>query len=243
MSMNWLGTVTEEGLGLLSDYMAGSNTLYITKVEGGTETFNDLSAMRAATALNAYADTGRIAEIKPFREATVEDGDALKGEGTQFFVEFGPKEGDAGYDLKEVGLFAKLGENGTEKLLAVAQTDGNGISVPARTQIPDFVFRLSMPIAMGYSEKSIKIVIDPAASVSYSTFESKMDVVDVGFYVDDEGFLCQRIYGEPVYIKTIIDTGNISNGSGTDSGSSSDAGSSSDSGSDSGSDAGSGSGT
>ena len=149
--MGWVGVLTDVGQSLLSQYSVGGSTLYITKVQTGTGTVVQ-SNMHLSTALVDPVTTGSIT-------AFVGSGDV-----TQFRVVIGPYT--SSYTVKEVGIFAKLGENGTETLLALLQNT-DGVIIPSSATFPDFALRLSVPVVIS-NASTVSVTLNPVAYVSQS---------------------------------------------------------------------------
>ncbi len=154
--MGWIAVITNAGQSLLAQYDLGGSTLYITKVQTGSGSVAQAN-MRNSTALVTPVDQGYVSGTQALAAAS------------EFRLAIGPYT--SAYTLKEIGLFAKLGESGTETLLALIQADDDGFAIPKSSDFPDFVLRLTAVLAIS-NTASISITPPAGANVPYGEFEA-----------------------------------------------------------------------
>ena len=159
--MGWNGVITDVGTSILGQYAVPGSTLIITKVQTGKGKVST-SSMHESTALADPVTTGNVTGIRSLTS------------GSLFRLEIGPHTST--YALKEIGIFAKVGDGGTEGLLALIQHSGDGVDIPNSGDFPDFVLRLSVPMSISNSD-DITYEIPPEALVSHEEFEDLEDVV------------------------------------------------------------------
>lgn len=86
----------------------------------------------------------------------------------RFKVQFQPVASGAGYTANQVGVFAKIGEEG-EQLLALFQ-DSTGIYIPTQADMPDFVFSFYALVGILNSGEP-QVVISQSAYLTLETLE------------------------------------------------------------------------
>ncbi len=156
--MGWIGVVTNAGNALLAAWAGGSETLYITKATVGSGYVPDAN-MRTQTALQSQKDTAAIVDNKPVGTT-----------GRRIRVRVGPHASTA-YTAHEIGIWAKLGANGTETLLQLHQDKDTGIDVPLASASPEFLFDLNAVLTVS-NNGSLVVNIDTLVYVSNYDFEA-----------------------------------------------------------------------
>lgn len=157
--MSWIGVITNAGAALLAQWAGGSETLYITGATVGSGYVAEAN-MRTATALQSTKDNGSIVENK-----------AAGTTGRRIRIRVGPHATTA-YIAHEIGVWAKLGENGTPTLLSLHQDASEGISVPTVATSPEFVFDLNAVLTVS-NNGSLSVSIDTTVYVSNLQFEQE----------------------------------------------------------------------
>lgn len=156
--MGWIGVETNAGAALMAQWAAGSQTLYILGATVGSGYVQDAN-MRTATALQSEKDDASIVEIKNITN------------GIKIRVRVGP-HASAGYTAHEIGIWAKLGSNGTSTLIQLHQDSATGIPVPKASDSPEFVFDIICPMVVSNSSGSLSVTIDTSVYVSNGQMES-----------------------------------------------------------------------
>ena len=152
--MSWVGVITDAGLSALEEAVAGASTVDIDLVKTGSGTMSQAS-MHLATDLVSQVTTGTVDGIEQ-----LDDGINVK-------MSVGPY--DTSYTLKEVGMFATVGQSESVLIAYFNETSG-GIVIPATSEFPDFVVSLYALLDIANSS-SITATVDPDAYVSQSVYE------------------------------------------------------------------------
>ena len=172
----WTGVVTNVGIALLSR-LAEGGTLTITGAKAGTGTVPEAQLM-SRTDISGDAHQLSIIEYK------------IVDEGIKYMVQF--TAGASAYVAMQVGIYASL-DGGAETLIAIYQAGSNdGISVPSASELTDFAFTFGALVEMANSG-TLNVTIDTSVFVTLETLETALDDADVGFFIDSDGYLCQRI--------------------------------------------------
>lgn len=153
--MGWIGVETNGGAALMGQWAAGSETLYILGATVGSGYVAEAN-MRTATALQSEKANAAIVESIKITN------------GVKLRVRVSPAS-SAAYTAHEIGIWAKLGANGTRTLIQLHQDAATGIDVPTATASPEFVFDLICPMVVSNSG-SLSITIDTSVYVSNGQF-------------------------------------------------------------------------
>ena len=176
----WVGVITDAGNALLARYMTDHLPMTIDQVLYGTGLTPQID-MRRATALVSEAGSGSI-----------EAAEAITN-GTRFRIRFGAAEE---YTLMtEVGLYGYLGNDSSNKTMIALFQNEHGKEIPAASTYADFSYLLVDTLAIS-NDGNLTVVLDPAALVSRRMLEQARYEDTVGLYVDEQGFMCQRIRGD-----------------------------------------------
>lgn len=146
--------VTDAGNALLIRAAAGE-TLEITGAKAGTGTVAE-AELRSQTALREEKQTLSIVLTDKVEK------------GNRYKIQFQPVEGAEGYTANQVGLYARMGEEG-EVLLALYQ-DPSGVAIPTQEELRDFVYTLYAVIAIDNSGK-LSVAIDSSAYLTMETLQ------------------------------------------------------------------------
>lgn len=157
--MGWIGVITNAGAALLAQWAGGSETLYITGATVGSGYVPDAN-MRTATGLQSTKDNASIVDNK-----------AVGTTGRRIRIRVRP-HATAAYIAHEIGVWAKLGANGTATLLSLHQDAAEGQSVPTEAASPEFLFDLNAVLAVS-NDGSIEVNIDTTVYVSNLQFEQE----------------------------------------------------------------------
>lgn len=177
--MAWIGVVTNAGRALLDSYAGGGHTLTLLGVTVGSGTVAEAN-LRIQTALTSEKDDGSIISVE---EVTG---------GTKYKLQVGPASASVGsYTAHQIGIWAKL-DNGARTLLLLAQDAETGVGVPLASVSPNFAFGLYAFLAVD-NTSTLVVNIDQSAYVTVGTLAAAIDGVDVGLYIDADGYICQRI--------------------------------------------------
>lgn len=157
--MGWIGVITNAGAALLAQWAGGSETLYITGATVGSGYVPDAN-MRTATGLQSTKDNAAIVENK-----------MVSTTGRRIRIRVKP-HATAAYIAHEIGVWAKLGENGTVTLLSLHQDAQEGQSVPTEAASPEFVFDLNAVLTVN-NDGNVEVNIDTTVYVSNLQFEQE----------------------------------------------------------------------
>lgn len=163
--------ITNVGISVLNQW-AGGGTLTITHASSG-------SGMVAASLLMAQTGISDEREVLPI--VSYQSG----ADGVQYKVQFMAAE--TAYTAHQIGVWGKL-DDGADTLLAIYQ-DAEGVKIPDKTDMPDFVFAFYALVQMNGTGQ-LAVTIDPSALVSSGTLAEVLggyarnghthDAVDVG---------------------------------------------------------------
>jgi len=173
----WNGVVTNAGIALLAQW-AKSGTLTIEGACAGTGTVPE---DELANATDVAGDSHQL---------TIAEYEAMD-EGVKYTVEL--HAAPSGYLAMQIGIYANL-DGGETTLVSIFQAGSNseGIAVPSSRELPDFAFTFGALVEMA-NKATLNVNIDPSALVSRDQMNRAIGRVDVGFFVDESGYLCQRI--------------------------------------------------
>lgn len=152
--------VTREGIVLLNEMMAG-HELILTRACGGTGTV-EVSDMVEQTGLQEEKQTLKLTDEK--------DGP----DGKTVTVQISSLGNEAEYLLQQIGVYAKLGTDGAEKLLFIMQDEG--VLIPAESD-KSFLLEIFCTLRIGENGK-LTVIVDPTGIVTLdrlSQTESKFD--------------------------------------------------------------------
>lgn len=156
--MSWTSVITDVGRTLLNTWAAGEATLHFDAPKCGSGTV-ETSELRSQEDVADYESDGRIASKQP-----------VSG-GYKLGIQIKSNEGDE-YTLHQVGLFAHLGDDGESTLIALMQ-DPTGVTIPAKSVTPDYVYMLYTVISLG--EGDLEVTIDGSAYVSAAEMDEALD--------------------------------------------------------------------
>ena len=142
--------VTNAGKALLQQW-AGGGTLTIDGAKAGAGSVSQLNLINQ-TAVTQEKQTLSIISAKQ-----------VEG-GTQFHVQITAP--DAGYTAKQIGIYGHFG-SGDSTLIALYQ-DESGITVPSKTEMPDFVYAFYATIQVS-NTGTLSVTLDTSALVTQAT--------------------------------------------------------------------------
>lgn len=145
--------VTNAGKALLQQW-AGGGTLTIDGAKAGAGAVSQFNLINQ-TAVTQEKQTLSIISAKQ-----------VEG-GTQFHVQITAP--DAGYTAKQIGIYGHLG-SGDSTLIALYQ-DESGITVPSKTEMPDFVYAFYATI-QGSNTGTLSVTLDTSALVTQATLNA-----------------------------------------------------------------------
>lgn len=153
-----VGVITNVGAALLAEWVQGK-VLSIDSAEAGTGTYLE-STLMARTSLAEYKQAASIV-----LKTKITNGYRVK-------IQITPMA--TAYTLNQFGLRASV-DGGTPVLLALFQ-NADGISIPALSDAPDFVYSFYAILPIG-NTNDMTINIDTSALVSQSTLEEKANLL------------------------------------------------------------------
>ena len=173
----WNGVVTNAGLSLLAQWAQGG-TLTVEGARAGTGTV-EVEDLVALTNVSGNSHNLSIIKYEP------------QDSGVKYTMELHAVQ--SGYLAMQIGIFATLDE-GDETLIAIFQAGsvGEGIAVPSTSELPDFAFTFGALVEMA-NRSTLNVTIDPTVLVSHAQMNQALDDADVGFFIDGDGYLCQRV--------------------------------------------------
>ena len=168
-------TITAQGLEMIRSLLTGGKQLIFTRAVGGSDT---------STEGELYALTALPSENQTLALTAVTRGQS----GSVLSVRIASQGLESEYTLRQVGIYAKLDDNGTETLLQVAQ-DETGVRIPAQSDSAGMTLDLSIGIKADIGEAAV--MIDSSAYVTTGQlYDALGDVVrtrtSVQFYIAPE---------------------------------------------------------
>lgn len=176
----WTGVVTNAGTALFAHWALGG-TLSIEAARAGTGTV-EADQLAGLTNVSGTSHDLSIVEYE------------AQDSGIEYTIEL--HAASSAYLAMQVGIFARL-DDGDETLIAIFQagSTGEGIAVPSTSELPDFSFTFGALVEMA-NRSTLTVTIDPTVLVSRNQMNNAIDQVDVGFFIDDDGYICQRLTGD-----------------------------------------------
>ena len=148
----WTGAVTNTGVMLLKTWAAGG-TLVVTGAQGASGYVNEGTLVNQAALMSPMQDLS-IVSYK------------LTDAGVRYKIQIGPHSSE--YTIRQIGLFARLND-GQNTLIAIFQ-DRNGMTVPSKADMPNYVFSFYGTIQMS-NQGELSVVVDAEAFVTQSTMQ------------------------------------------------------------------------
>ena len=196
--MGWIGVITNVGNALIAQLAGGGHTLTLTRASIGSGSVREAN-MRTAVALVSEKEDAAISGKKNITN------------GVQVTVRVGPVADAVGaFTGHEIGIWGKL-DDGTETLIALTQDAELGIAVPTVSESYEFAFDLNVPIYTSNTD-DLTVIINPSVYVTNMVLADTVEMIeqkiagvqqdvnnlaqeirDVGFYVDEDGYVCHRI--------------------------------------------------
>ena len=143
--MAWHGVVTNAGAELIRSFTA-NNKLNIGSIQTGTGSVA-IDQMRARTALVTQK------AAKGLCGANIAKMEEVDG-GIRLLIQVNSTSG--AYVCKEIGVWGGLGDDSSSTLIMYIMSDGNGVSIPDSTDLPDYSFLIAA--VLGVSNVSNVIV-------------------------------------------------------------------------------------
>ena len=167
--------ITTRGLEMIRELLTGDKKLRFTRVVGGSNPSKE-SELPTLTALPSENQTLALTGI-----TKGQSGPALR-------VRVASHGLENEYTLRQVGIYAKLNDNGTETLFQITQ-DETGVRIPAQSDTAGMTLDLSVGIAVDIRDAAV--MIDSSAFVTTGQlYDALGDVVrtraSVQFYVAPE---------------------------------------------------------
>lgn len=144
--MSWTSIITNAGLTLLAQSAATATALNINVAKGGSTT---VAAPATATDVTEPKKTLSIS------------GKTSITNGIKIAVQITNTNLTEGYTLKQVGLFGKLGEDGTSTLIAIAQSE-DGEEIPSTSEQSEFLLEIVFVVHYSSTEE-ITVTVDSSA--------------------------------------------------------------------------------
>nr|DAW26153.1 MAG TPA: tail-collar fiber protein [Caudoviricetes sp.] len=136
MADKWTNCViTNAGLSMLGEVMSGGELIISRAALGGGNV--EAAALMAQTALTQPLSVPAIIAKKKL----------VEGKGLNIRIQIRNTDVSTTQVMKQVGLFAKIGSDGEEKLFAIMQDD-IGEDIPSNESYPDFMLEFTAAIAV-----------------------------------------------------------------------------------------------
>lgn len=162
---NTYAVITDAGIALQNRLLVGE-TLQITGVKAGSGSAA-VTDLRAQTDLQEVKQTLSIVNKQASNQSTV------------LIVQLTTVGLSSGYDLQQIGVYAKAQDDEDEILFAILQEE-TPMPIPSETEKPRYAATFYLSFALS-NDNSIEIDIDPAAYLTvdiYSSYEMTTDDAD-----------------------------------------------------------------
>lgn len=149
MAMFENSTITNAGKALIDSWVSGETLTFTSAVTGSG--YTDPAELKDLTVLPDVKQTKSIAA----QESTAQ--------GEKLTVDVDVVGLAAGYQLKQIGIYAQKGSD-TPVLFAVFE-DVNGFHIPSETEMPDFAFEFFALLVMSV-DGNVALTLDPTQLVT-----------------------------------------------------------------------------
>ena len=147
-------TITNAGKALIDSWVSG-DTLTFTSVVTGSQ----------FTSVRFLAELTSLPDVKQTKPVAAKESTA---QGEQLTIDIDVVGLDAGYQLRQIGIYAKSG-SGAPVLFAVLE-DVNGFYIPSEAEMPDFVFEFLALIVMSV-DGNVELKVDPTQLVTMAAMQ------------------------------------------------------------------------
>lgn len=155
------GVITNAGISMLGEVMSGGELIISRAALGGGTV--DVAALMAQTTLTQPLTAPVVIAQKKL----------VEGKGLDIRVQIRNTGVSTVQVMKQVGLFAKIGVGGEEKLLAIMQDDA-GDEIPSAASYPDFMLEFTAAVAVS-NTGNITVAISSSALVTEADLEAALD--------------------------------------------------------------------
>lgn len=159
MSMFENSVITNAGMAMLNQW-AGGGTLTIDGAKAGSGTV-------AAASLPSQTALVNVVQEPPISKYSA------GSDKMEFSVQFGPATSQ--YTMKQVGIYAHI-DSGSSTLIAIYQ-DEDGVTIPAQSDIPDFVYTLHAVISIG-AANTLTVTVDQSAAATMEDIAELEDSIE-----------------------------------------------------------------
>ena len=187
--------ITGRGAELIRELLAGNKKLIFTRAVGGDGVCTD-SELPALTALPSENQTLALTDM-------ISDSN-----GPRLSVRVSSNGLQSAYTLRQIGVYAKLDDNGTETLLQVAQVEPE-INIPAQSDTVGMTLDLSIGIAVDIGDAAV--IIDNSAYVTTRQLHNTVcDVVrtrnSVNFIIQNNAWESENagVFTGPYWKATVL---------------------------------------
>lgn len=153
---NTYAVITDAGVALQNQLIAGE-TLQITGVKSGSG-FVPVTDLRAQTELQDVKQALSIVNIQTKEKSTV------------LMVQLTTVGLSSGYDLQQLGVYAKAQGDGEEILFAILQEE-DPMPIPSETEKPRYAVTFYLEFILT-NDNSVEVNINPAAYVTVDIYGS-----------------------------------------------------------------------
>lgn len=154
--------ITKEGLSMIAESQGGSGLIF-TKIALGAGDLNG----------NSIADLKNLVDLRINANISTIDATTRPGQVTltSTVSNAGVK---IGFHAKELGVFAKIGENGTERLYAYTNAGNYADYMPDKNDpVDQVIFKATFVVS---NAQNVSAIID--SSIVYPTFEAMHEAID-----------------------------------------------------------------
>lgn len=162
MADKWTsGVITNAGISMLGEVMSGGE-LIISRAALGGGTVEVAALMAQAELTQPLTVPVVIAQKK-----------LIEGKGLDIRIQIRNTGVSAAQVMKQVGIFAKIGADGEEKLFAIMQDDV-GDEIPSAVSYPDFMLEFTSAVAVS-NTGNITVSVSGSAVVTREDLEAALD--------------------------------------------------------------------
>ena len=175
MADKWTsGVITNSGISMLGEVMSGGE-LIVSRAALGGGTVEAAALMAQAELTQPLTVPVVIAQKK-----------LIEGKGLDIRIQIRNTGVSAAQVMKQVGLFAKIGADGEEKLFSIMQDDV-GDEIPSAASYPDFMLEFTAAVAVSNTGNISVTISSSKALVTFDDLEKALEEK-----VDSQDFLAHK---------------------------------------------------
>ncbi|MBR2999807.1 MAG: phage tail protein [Oscillospiraceae bacterium] len=163
--------ITTAGQNLIASAIAGGNEIYFTKMQVSSYAYPSTTDFLALTSLQSVED-----------EVDIVSAEVYGGNIVQVSSRVDNSNVAAAYLIETLGLFAKIGENGTNTLVAVITAETPDQMPVTDPESPSaFIYNVQMTVQ---NADSITVTVNPAGTVTVEMLRGYVKKIDLDYFLE-----------------------------------------------------------